>query len=70
MLSTSQVSVLRYYDRAEETWTLEQVAAWSNAHNLVANAVASSHSKGEYDMLMFRHASEPLGEFLDAGPNS
>ena len=33
---------------AEEAWKHEQVAAWSNAEDLVANAVALSHAKDRY----------------------
>ena len=38
---------------AEEASTRDQVAAWRNAQNLVANAVALSHLKDEYEVLMF-----------------
>ena len=42
---------------AEGAWKSEQVAAWSKALNLVANAVALSHSKDGYEVLMFADAS-------------
>ena len=33
---------------AEEAWACEQVAAWSNAQDLVTHAVALSHPKDGY----------------------
>ena len=41
---------------AEEASTREQVAAWKNAQDLVANAVALSHLKDGYEVLMFSDA--------------
>ena len=35
----------------EEAWTLEQLAAWSNAEDRVAKAVALTHPKDGYEML-------------------
>ena len=35
----------------------EQVAAWINAQDLVANAVALSHPKDGYEVLIFPDAS-------------
>ena len=43
---------------AQVAWTLEQVAAWSNAQNLVVNAVALSHPKDEFEVLIFPDASD------------
>ena len=43
---------------AEEALTLEQVAAWSTAQGLVANAVFLSHPKDGYEVLMFPDASD------------
>ena len=42
---------------AEEAWKREQVTTWSNAQDLVANAVALSHPKDGYEVLMFPNAS-------------
>ena len=41
----------------EEAWKRDQGAAWSNAQNLVFNAVALSDPKGGYEVLMFPNAS-------------
>ena len=43
---------------AEETWKSEQVAAWSNAQDLVPKAVALSHPEYGYEVLMFFYASD------------
>ena len=43
---------------AEEAWKREQVDAWINAQDLLANADALSHPKGVYEVLMFRDASD------------
>ena len=43
---------------AEEAWKREQVAAWNNAQDLVANAVALSHPKDGYEVLMFSDTSD------------
>ena len=56
---------------AEEAWKREQVAAWSNAQDLVANAVALSHPKGGYEVLMFPDASDDhWGSFLTQVPTA
>ena len=43
---------------AEEAWRREQVAAWGNAQDLMANAVTLSHPKGGYEVLMVPDASD------------
>ena len=43
---------------AEEEWKRDQVAAWSNTQDLVANAVALMHPKDGYEVLMFPDASD------------
>ena len=43
---------------AEENWNHEQAAAWSNTPDVVANAVALSHPKDVYEVLMFPDASD------------
>ena len=43
---------------AEEAWKREEVATWSNAQYLVATAVALSHPKNGYKVLMFPDASD------------
>ena len=43
---------------AEDTWKRKQVAAWSNAQDLVANAVALSQPKGGYEVLIFPDAPD------------
>ena len=54
---------------AKEAWKREQVAAWSITQDLEANAVALSHPKNEYEVLMFSDASENLwGSFLTQFP--
>ena len=42
----------------EEAWKREQVAAWSNVQDLVANAVTLSHPKNGCEVLMFPDASD------------
>ena len=56
---------------AQEAWNGEQVAAWSNAQELVANAVALSHSKDGYEVLIFPDASDNhWGSFLTQVPKA
>ena len=43
---------------AEEAWKREQMDAWSNAQDLVVNAVALSPLKDGYEVLMFTDASD------------
>ena len=40
----------------EEAWKHDQMTAWSNAQDLVANAVALSHPKDRYKVLIFPDA--------------
>ena len=42
----------------EEAWNNEQVAAWSGEHDLVTNAVAFSHPKDGYEVLIHPNASD------------
>ena len=56
---------------AEEAWKSEQVASWSNAQDLVANAVVLSHPKGGYEALMFPDTSDNhRGSFLTQVPKA
>ena len=56
---------------AEEAWKSEQVATWSNVQDLVANAVALSHPKDGYEVLMFPDASHNhWGSFLTQVPKA
>ena len=56
---------------AEEAWKREQMAAWSNPQDLVANAVALSHPKNGYEMLMFTDTSDShCGSFLTQVPTA
>ena len=43
---------------AKEAWKREQMATWSNAQDLVANAVDLSHPKDGFEVLMFPDASD------------
>ena len=55
----------------EKAWKREQVAAWSNAQGLVANALALSHPKEEYELLMFPEASDNhWGSFVTEVPTT
>ena len=55
----------------EDAWTCERVAAWSNAQDLVANAVALSHPTDGYEVLMFLYASDNhWGSFLTQVPTA
>ena len=56
---------------AEEAWKREQVAAWSNAQDLVANAVVLSHPMEGYKVMMFSDASDNhWGSFLTQVPTA
>ena len=56
---------------AEEVWKREQVASWSNAQDLVANAVASSHPMDGFEVLMFPNGSDNhWGSFLTQVPTA
>ena len=56
---------------AEEAWKRERVTAWSNAQDLVATAVALSHPKDGYGVLMFPDASDNhWGSFLTQVPTA
>ena len=47
------------------------MAGWSNAQDLVASAVASSHPKDGYEVLMFPHASDnSWGSFFTEVPKA
>ena len=56
---------------AKKAWKREQVAAGSNAQDLVADAVALSHPKDGYEVLMFPDASDDHGrDFLTKVPTA
>ena len=46
----------------EEVWKREQVAAWSNAQDPVANAETLSNTKDGYKVLMFPDAADSRWE--------
>ena len=55
----------------EEAWKREQVATWSNAQNLVANAVALQHPKDGFEMAMFPDTFDNhWGSFLTQVPKA
>ena len=56
---------------AKEAWKREQVALWSNAQDLVVNAVASSHPMDRFEVLMFPNGSDNhWGSFLTQVPTA
>ena len=56
---------------AEKAWNREQVAAWSNAQDLVVNAIALLHPKDGYEVLIFPDASDNhWGSFLTQVPTA
>ena len=55
---------------AEEACKREQMAAWKNAWDLVADAIALSYPKDGYKVLMFPDASDNhWGSFFSIGSN-
>ena len=56
---------------AEEAWKREQVAARSNAQELVASVVALSHPKDRFEVLIFPDAFDNhWGSFLTQVPKA
>ena len=56
---------------AEEAWKRQQVAAWCHAQDLVVNAIALSHPKDGYEVLVLPDASgNHWGSFFSQIPTA